>query len=32
MPVFQSGHGLAPAWCELEFFEIGGRLLGSWVR
>lgn len=22
MPVFQSGIGLAPAWCELEYFEI----------
>ena len=22
MPVFRSGKGLAPAWCEMEFFEI----------
>lgn len=22
MPVFRSGKGLAPAWCELEYFEI----------
>lgn len=22
MPVFKSGTGLAPAWCELEYFEI----------
>ena len=22
MPVFKSGRGLAPAWCELEFFDI----------
>lgn len=22
MPVFKSGKGLAPSWCELEFFEI----------
>ncbi len=28
MPVFQTGHGLAPAWCELEFFEIV-RLVGG---
>ena len=22
MPVFKSGKGLAPKWCEMEFFEI----------
>ncbi|KKL91983.1 hypothetical protein LCGC14_1889220, partial [marine sediment metagenome] len=22
MPVFKSGRGLAPAWCELECFDI----------
>ncbi len=22
MPVFKSGRGLAPKWCELEFFDI----------
>lgn len=22
MPVFRSGKGLAPEWCEMEYFEI----------
>jgi mannose-6-phosphate isomerase-like protein (cupin superfamily) len=29
MPVFRSGKGLAPAWCELEFFEIVALDVGS---
>ena len=29
MPVFRSGHGLAPQWCELEFFEIVRLAVGE---
>ena len=29
MPVFQSGFGQAPAWCELEYFEILSLLPGG---
>jgi mannose-6-phosphate isomerase-like protein (cupin superfamily) len=30
MPVFRSGKGLAPAWCELEYFEIINLPKGGW--
>ena len=29
MPVFQSGKGLAPDWCEMDFFEIAELEAGS---
>ncbi len=29
MPVFKSGKGLAPVWCELEYFEIANLQSGS---
>ncbi len=36
MPVFKSGPGLAPAWCEMTYFEIvelhpGARHAFTWI-